>query len=466
MSDGFDQLTKQIGQATSRRGALRALGAGLLGILFGAATSKNAVAADPATSLRCRSECQTKCSAKDLKTGRVRMDFICYRECVPTCETCGTCKVCDLSTQACTPCGSTCEASGLKLTAEQDPAYRLISSYLMSQGYVNPSQLNAFVATDAGVVQGNVVETRWTNSISINFAAHLHFVTLPSGLRLSSAFLLKDNHQTRLITVNAEGQIEDTPRPLVLNPPIDATTNRSPAASGAAGPAQAQDCSCPYWCNLAGALGCGALGALACAPLGPGSPAHIVCTFALGEALCEAKGGSAICAGLCAQYICDCTATNVQCGWLCCPEGFRCVGGVGGVGGVCVRNCTGVRCPACSRCDDATGNCVSNCGKCATCISGACESKKCPDCFECDPGTGNCVRPPGVCCPPNTSACRSPLGPGGHLCCPDASTTCCPGVGCMTKLAQCCSVAGTPYTCSKTHTCCKGACFPPGLPCR
>ena len=92
MSDLFDQLTKQIGQATSRRDALRALGAGLFGLAFGSLGAKQAVAADPATSPRCRSECQTKCSTRDPKTSRVTTNFACLRDCVAACNltTCGT----------------------------------------------------------------------------------------------------------------------------------------------------------------------------------------------------------------------------------------------------------------------------------------------------------------------------------------------------------------------------------------
>ena len=92
MSDRFDQLTKQIGQTTSRRGALRALGAGLVGLAFGSLVTKKAIAADPATSLRCRSECQTKCSTRDPATGRLTTNFVCLRDCVAACNagSCGT----------------------------------------------------------------------------------------------------------------------------------------------------------------------------------------------------------------------------------------------------------------------------------------------------------------------------------------------------------------------------------------
>lgn len=48
MSEAFDQLTRQIGQARSRREALRVLGTGLLGVAFGSLVGKKALAQDPA----------------------------------------------------------------------------------------------------------------------------------------------------------------------------------------------------------------------------------------------------------------------------------------------------------------------------------------------------------------------------------------------------------------------------------
>ena len=48
MSETFDQLTRQIGQARSRREALRLLGTGLLGVALGSLVGKQALAQDPA----------------------------------------------------------------------------------------------------------------------------------------------------------------------------------------------------------------------------------------------------------------------------------------------------------------------------------------------------------------------------------------------------------------------------------
>lgn len=48
MSEAFDQLTRQVGQARSRREALRVLGTGLLGVALGSLVSKKALAADTA----------------------------------------------------------------------------------------------------------------------------------------------------------------------------------------------------------------------------------------------------------------------------------------------------------------------------------------------------------------------------------------------------------------------------------
>lgn len=395
-----------------------------------------------------------------------------------TSPSCGTCQTCNAKTGKCgLDCEVPCAAALLSDLARLFEPYLTLQDFLVQQQFTG-GEPQALVVINSDDTISTVLGTSYTGSLP-NQTAQLMF-TLADIAPTAYAVQFLDGSPQFGYFVSATGQIQQvlTPYDLITTANAASTqaeapekdlatsTSQSRARSGAA--ANACKEGCDLLCDYVLSDVCTNLAGADCAStivFGPEAP--VLC-FLLAASLCSVLSDP-LCTTLCQSATCTCQPGSQPCGLTCCGPCQSCSGS---------GLCTAMTCPSGYSCSSTIGTCECNTALCGgaccaggqTCTNGECGTP-CPAgttacgatcCLSGQTCTnGQCVVT-STCapnsCPSGEPCCISALGnsgcgPAGYYCCSTgfgacpAETTCCGlAAGPTGWVNFCCSPGSTCYT--------------------